>query len=149
MLVGNFNEILFKLSLTRYLPTAAMNKFDPNEIFINNFGRRMKGKGTKVDVDPLTTHCALLDNCFCSKKSDCGMNQICTSLPGYTYRVCKTENEVHDGTVDRKKFPSFLGILDYIRSNVATLVFAAFNKCNISDLISMIADIHQKLDSLL
>lgn len=49
-----------------------MNKFDPNEVFINNFGRRMKGTGSVIDEDPATKHCALLDNCICSKNKDCG-----------------------------------------------------------------------------
>ncbi|XP_037034206.1 L-gulonolactone oxidase 5-like [Bradysia coprophila] len=50
---------------------AIMNKYDPNEVFINNFGRRVKRTGYKLDIDPKTKHCALLDNCFCSKNCDC------------------------------------------------------------------------------
>lgn len=76
--------------------TAIMNKYDPDERFINNFGRRLKGTGSKVDTDPLLTRCALLDNCFCTKNADCGADQSCTTLPGYAYRVYKTKNEVPD-----------------------------------------------------
>lgn len=69
-----------------------MNKFDPSGIFLNNFGRRVTHNGTEIDIDPLTTRCALLDNCFCSEDSDCGVNQICTSISGYDYPVCETKN---------------------------------------------------------
>lgn len=32
-----------------------MKKFDPNEIFLNNFGRRITKTDTKIDSDPSTT----------------------------------------------------------------------------------------------
>lgn len=112
-----------------------MNKFDPNEIFINNFGRRIKRKGTKVDFDPLTIHCALLDNCICSKDTDCGNDQICTTLPGYTYPVCKTKNEVPEFTVDKSAFPPALGVLGFLLTNVHTLSNAALANCSLGDLI--------------
>lgn len=104
-----------------------MNKFDPNEVFINNFGRRIKRKGTKVDIDPLTTRCALLDNCICSKNSDCGEHQMCTTLPGYSYRVCKTRNEVPEFTTD--KFPPTLGGLGFLLMNIPTIAKAAHANC--------------------
>lgn len=108
-----------------------MNKFDPNEVFINNFGRRMKQTGTAIDTDPLTTHCALLDNCICSKDNDCGDTQTCTTLPGYTYRVCKTNNEIPEQTVDRNVFPPMLGVLDWLTTTVPTLAAAALANCTL------------------
>lgn len=124
-----------------------MNKFDPNEIFINNFGRRMKRKSSKVDVDPLTIHCALLDNCICSKDSDCGNDQTCTTLPGYTYPVCKTKNEVPEFTVDRSAFPPALGVLGFLLTNVNTLANAAVAKCSLGDLIGGVFGIVAGLSS--
>lgn len=112
-----------------------MNKFDPNEIFINNFGRRLKRKGTKVDIDPLTVHCALLDNCICSKDTDCGNDQTCTTLPGYSYQVCKTRNEVPEFTVDRSFFPPALGAFGFLLNNIHTLVGAVIANCSLSDVI--------------
>lgn len=82
-----------------------MNEFDPNGIFLNNFGRRLTHMGTNIDIDPLTTRCALLDNCFCSKDSDCGENQACTSILGYDYPVCETKNVVAM-EFSRNDFPS-------------------------------------------
>ncbi len=111
-----------------------MNKFDPNEIFINNFGRRIKRKGTKVDIDPLTVHCALLDNCICSKNTDCGNNQICTTLPGYTYRVCKTRNEVSEFTVDRSAFPPAMGVIGFLLNSIHTLAKATLSNCSLGEL---------------
>ncbi|KAJ6638939.1 L-gulono-1,4-lactone dehydrogenase, partial [Pseudolycoriella hygida] len=32
-----------------------MNKYDPNGVFMNNFGRRLRRESTKIDVDPRTT----------------------------------------------------------------------------------------------
>lgn len=122
-----------------------MNKFDPNEIFINNFGRRMKNKGTKVDIDPLTVRCALLDNCICSNDSDCGNDQMCTTLPGYTYHVCKTRNEVPEFTMDRSTFPPALGIFGYILNNIHTLANAALSECSLGDLLGGVVNILDKL----
>lgn len=114
---------------------AAMNKFDPNEIFSNSFGRRMKQKGMKVDIDPLTVRCALLDNCICSADTDCGNDQTCTTLPGYTYNVCKTKNEVSEFTMDRSSFPPALGVLGYLLNNIHTLANAALADCSLGDLL--------------
>jgi len=97
---------------------SKMNQFDPNEIFMNSFGRRLKGEDTKMDLDPQLTHCALLDNCVCSADTDCAPGQVCSNITGYeNYPVCKTPghsllllnpNPVLSGT-----FSSFLqGILD-------------------------------------
>lgn len=118
-----------------------MNKFDPNEIFINNFGRRMKRTGTTVDIDPLTVHCALLDNCICSKDIDCGRDQTCTTLAGYTYRVCKTRNEVQEFTMDRSAFPPALGVVGYLLNNIHTLANAALAKCSLGDLVGGVISI--------
>ena len=68
-----------------------MKEFDPNEIFMNDFGRRLKGVGTKITMDPKVTHCALLDNCVCRKNSDCADRQTCSTIEGYPdYPVCKS-----------------------------------------------------------
>lgn len=123
------------LNTVNCFDVAAMNKFDPNEIFINNFGRRIKHKGTKVDIDPLTTHCAILDNCICSKDADCGYYQTCTTLPGYSYRVCKTRNEVPEFTVHKNGFPPSLGVLGYLLTSIPTLANAALANCTVKDLL--------------
>jgi len=68
----------------------SMDKYDPNGIYGNKFAGRFLGTSTAMDSDPLVKHCALFDDCICSKDSDCAANQICTSLPGYSsYRACK------------------------------------------------------------
>lgn len=70
---------------------AKMQEYDPNGVFMNDFGRRLKGTGTKINIDPLTVHCALLDNCLCSKSSDCAKGQVCSRIEGYPrFPVCKT-----------------------------------------------------------
>lgn len=122
-----------------------MNKFDPNETFINNFGRRIKRKGTTVDIDPLTVRCALLDNCICAKDTDCGIDQMCSTLPGYTYNVCRTRNEVAEFTVDRSAFPPSLGVLGYLVNNVNTLAGAVLANCSMSDLVGGVLGIVGKL----
>lgn len=122
-----------------------MNKFDPNEVFINNFGLRMKRKGTKVDIDPLTVRCALLDNCICSKDTDCGDGQTCTTLPGYNYHVCKTRNEAPEFTMDKGTFPPALGVFGYFLNNIHTLAHAALANCSLDDLIGGAIGILQNL----
>lgn len=117
-----------------------MNKYDPNQVFINNFGHRMKGTGTTVDSDPFTKHCALLDNCICSKDIDCGVTQTCTTLPGYTYKVCKTNNEIPERTIDRNKFPPILGILDWFSTTVPTLAAAALANCTLDGVGNAVDD---------
>lgn len=113
-----------------------MKKFDPNEVFINNFGRRLKGKGTKVDTDPLVVRCALLDNCFCSKDSDCGATQTCTTLPGYNYFVCKTKNEV-PSAFNKRLLPTPFGILNFLIFNVPNLALSALRgNCSVDALYS-------------
>lgn len=115
-----------------------MNKFDPDEVFINNFGRRLKKKGTKVDTDPLVVRCALLDNCFCSKDSDCGATQICTTLPGYNYLVCKTKNEV-PSAFNKGLLPPPLGILNFLIYNVPNLGRALLGNCSVDVLFSALS----------
>lgn len=126
---------------------AAMNKFDPNEVFINSFGHRMKQTGTKVDTDPATKHCALLDNCICSKDTDCGNTQTCTSLPGYTYKVCKTINEIPEKTVDRNTFPPPLGILDWLATTVPTLATATLANCTLEGVGNAVGDVVTGVDN--
>jgi len=118
-----------------------MKKYDPNEVFINNFGRRMKQTGTTVDSDPFTKHCALLDNCICSEDTDCGVTQTCTSLPGYTYKVCKTENEIPEKTVNRNLFPPALGVLDWLSTTVPTLAAAALANCTLDGVGNAVGDL--------
>lgn len=123
-----------------------MNKYDPNEIFINNFGRRLKGTGTTIDADPLIKHCALLDNCICSNNTDCGNTQTCTTLPGYSYRVCKTKNEIPEKAVDKSKFPPLAGFLDWLSTTVPTLAAAVIANCSlpgVGDIIPGVGDVVQ------
>lgn len=98
-----------------------MNKFDPKGIFLNSFGRRLTYKGTKIDIDPLTTRCALLDNCFCSRNSDCAETQICTSISGYNYPVCKTKNIVFRKFNRNAYLPKF-DMVDWATNTVPTLI---------------------------
>jgi len=71
-----------------------MNQYDPNGVFMNNFGRRLKGVGTTMDVDPAATRCALLDYCFCSTSADCGPSQTCASFPNIPQmRTCRTPQD--------------------------------------------------------
>ncbi len=120
-----------------------MDKYDPNEVFINNFGRRIKRTGDKVDTDPLTKHCAILDNCFCSKDSDCSPAQICTKLPGYVYNVCKTKNEVAPVAFDRSLFRPPFGILSWLASDIPTLVKSVIAKCTLSNPVGLLSSIRQ------
>lgn len=112
-----------------------MNRHDPKGIFSNSMGKRLTRKGTKVDVNPLHIHCAMLSSCVCSKNSDCGPTQICTTLPGYSkYRVCKTKNEATECNVDRSDFPPLSGVIEYLQKDVPILTAAAINKCSSSEL---------------
>ena len=70
-----------------------MQLFDPNGVFLNDFGRRLLETGAKIDTDPHTVHCALLDNCICGEDADCANGQVwgtlnsfnvCQSAPGTT-----------------------------------------------------------------
>lgn len=125
-----------------------MNRFDPNEVFINNFGRRMKGTGNAIDTDPQTKHCALLDNCICSKDDDCGATQFCTPLGNYTYRVCKTKNEIPEKPIDRNTFPPMAAVLDWLTTTVPTLAAAVLANCTlegagnvVNDTLSSVGDV--------
>lgn len=121
--------------------TGVMNKYDPDEVFINNFGRRIKRTGDKIDIDPLTKHCALLDNCFCSRDSDCASTQICTKLPGYVYNVCKNKNEVAPVAFDRSLFRPPFGILSYLVSDVPTLVRSVIANCTMTNPIGALGSL--------
>jgi len=77
-----------------------MTEYDPNGIFMNNFGRRLTGEGTAIDVDPEAKRCALLDYCVCSKNEDCAATQYCGAVEGYRdMPVCRTDN---DGEVNKQ-----------------------------------------------
>lgn len=117
-----------------------MNKFDPNEVFINSFGRRIKDSGTEVDVDPLVTRCALLDNCFCTKNSDCGDNQICTTISDYHYRVCKTKNEVPIDFFPKFILPNATGIVNFLSTQSGTLATALLSECSVESLLIALGD---------
>ncbi|KAG4077289.1 hypothetical protein HA402_009918 [Bradysia odoriphaga] len=113
-LVYHSSSILDKKlnSFARQRFVAAMQKYDPNGIFLNNFGRRLMNKDTEIDFDPLTTRCALLDNCFCSNSSDCGEQQNCTSISGYNYPVCQTRNVVAS-RFERHDYPATFEVGDW------------------------------------
>lgn len=115
-----------------------MNKFDPNGIFLNSFGRRITKTGTKIDSDPLTTRCALLDNCFCSKNADCAVTQICTSLSGYSYKVCKTKNELPEIQFSINDLPSLNHALDWLDVAVPILAKTVLTRCSLLDIIGKI-----------
>ncbi|XP_037034051.1 L-gulonolactone oxidase-like [Bradysia coprophila] len=117
---------------------AIMNKYDPNELFINNFGRRLKQTGTKIDMDPLTKHCAILDNCICSENDDCASTQICTTLPGYTYNVCQTKNEIAEVVFDKSVLPPPLGIVKYLVSVVPTLIKTVISDCTLKGVVGTV-----------
>jgi len=119
---------------------ADMNKHDPYGIFMNNFGRRMKKTGTTVDTDPSTTHCAILDNCICTKDSDCGDTQRCTSITGYNYRVCQTKNEFPEKTIDLNSFPPLSGILTWFSTTITTLATQAIANCSLTGVIGGLGD---------
>ncbi len=71
-----------------------MDKFDPNGVFLNNFGKRLQGLSFKQDLDPADNRCAIRDNCICNKNSDCPITHTCTTLSGYiNYNVCQTIGE--------------------------------------------------------
>ncbi|KAJ6635180.1 L-gulonolactone oxidase 2 [Pseudolycoriella hygida] len=108
---------------------AAMSKFDPNQLFLNNFGRRLTQTGTKLDLDPKIIHCALLDNCFCSKNSDCATEQTCTTLPGYNFTVCKTKNEVPEAHFDKNSFPPPAALFNWLVTVLPTLVTSVLARC--------------------
>lgn len=102
--------------------TATMKKHDPYGIFLNSFGRRLMFKDTKMDIDPLTKHCALLDNCICSKDTDCSATQTCSKISGYDYNVCLTKNIGPGKPFDRSVYPATFSIVDYFINTVPSLV---------------------------
>lgn len=117
-----------------------MNKYDPNEVFINNLGRRIKKTGTKVDIDPLTIHCALLDNCFCTTDGDCATNQLCTSVGNYTYRVCQTKNEEPLNFFPKFILPNSTGFLEFLTTQTVTLATALLSECSAKSLFNALTD---------
>lgn len=64
-----------------------MQKYDPNGIFLNKFGMRIKGSSNALTIDPKAKHCALQSSCICSSSNDCASGQICGKLSGFS--VCK------------------------------------------------------------
>lgn len=118
-----------------------MNKYDPNGVFLNSFGRRLKKTGTKVDIDPKLKHCALLDNCICSKNTDCGKNQICTTISGYKYNVCKTRNEAPIPLpINKSIFPASGDILVFLTGKGLTLSTTLLSNCTVGALNDVLGD---------
>lgn len=117
-----------------------MNKYDPNEVFINSFGHRIKKSGTKVDIDPLTVHCALLDNCFCTSNGDCGDNQICTTITGYNYLVCKTKNEIPINFFPKIVLPNGPDLLTFFASEAKNIATALLSECTPESLLKTLGD---------
>lgn len=110
----------------------AMNKFDPNQIFLNSFGRRILKIGSKIDIDPLTTRCALLDNCFCSLDTDCAKGQICTTLPGYDdCYVCQAKNVVLETKFDKSEMPQF-SVFNFLFSTIPMSLMSVRTECQLS-----------------
>ncbi|XP_037045984.1 probable L-gulonolactone oxidase 4 [Bradysia coprophila] len=106
----------------------ALQKHDPEGVFMNKVGLRLTGKSTDIDVNPLATRCALLGSCFCSKDTDCGPNQTCTTLPGYdSYHVCQTRNEQCSKPIN--PIPSLDDLVKYLDVDVAKLAEVALSKC--------------------
>lgn len=109
-----------------------MNNNDPKGVFMNKIGLRLKGKGTQSDANPLSIHCALLGGCFCSKDSDCGPNQTCTTLSGFTYRVCKTKNEEPECAICNCKentVPPLKDLVKYLDVDVPKLATNVLSTC--------------------
>ncbi|KAG4079978.1 hypothetical protein HA402_006290 [Bradysia odoriphaga] len=121
---------------------AAMKKFDPNERFMNSFGRRIGKRDTKIDSDHKTTRCALLDNCFCSQNKDCFSTQTCTKLSGYPdYPVCKTKNEAPETQLDKSAFPPPAGIFNWLVSSVPSLVASLLARCPPTGLLDTVPNL--------
>lgn len=107
-----------------------MKKYDEDGVFVNKLGLRIARKGTKVNMNPEQVHCALLDSCICTTNTDCGPSQICTTLTGYTYRVCKTKNEEAECIVDRSGFPALGDVIKYLKTDVPQLAADVLDKCS-------------------
>lgn len=112
-----------------------MNRKDPEGVFLNSFGRRIKKIGTKVDNDPRVVRCAMLDYCFCAKNGDCGDNQICTTLPGYNYTVCKTKNEIPINFFPKIILPNATDIFSFLGAEAVALATALNGECTLQSLI--------------
>lgn len=113
---------------------GVMDKYDPSGLFMNSFGHRIKRTGTKIDANPLgRKRCALMDICICSKDLDCASTQTCTKLKGYTYRVCKTKNEMPEIVFDKSLLPPPLGVVSYLVSDVPTLLTSVIANCSLAD----------------
>lgn len=117
-----------------------MNRIDPNEVFINSFGRRLKKTGTKVDNDPLVVRCAMLDYCFCTKNGDCGDSQTCTKLPGYIYNVCKTKNEAPIDYFPKVILPNSTGIFGFLADEATAISTALQGECTFQSLLGTLGD---------
>lgn len=64
-----------------------MEKYDGNGVFLNKFGKRIAGVSNELHIDARVKHCALQDDCFCSRDADCATGQYCGKLSGF--KVCK------------------------------------------------------------
>lgn len=118
-----------------------MNKYDPNEVFINSFGRRMKKTGTKLDLDRKLTHCALMDNCICATAEDCAPRQDCSTVDGYKYKVCKTKNQLPTNFFPKIILPNATeNIFDFLAHEASTLSTALLSKCTVKSLFATLGN---------
>jgi len=106
---------------------------------MNNFGRRLIGSSEVIDIDPRTTRCALLDNCFCMKDSDCGPTQYCGVVgEASNHTVCRTIND--DKVLQRARNPILpIRLLDWALQNKPGLISSlAVKSSRFTSLISRI-----------
>lgn len=91
-----------------------MQKYDPNGVFLNKFGRRIKGASSELTIDSKVKHCALQDHCFCTEATDCATGQFCGQL--YGFRVCED--------LPAKVLP--LPLVNSVSSDVLTVIAKQF-----------------------
>ncbi|KXN70657.1 hypothetical protein CONCODRAFT_6736 [Conidiobolus coronatus NRRL 28638] len=81
----NYGSISSRYDLELF--QQAMQKYDPNGLFLNKFGKRLLRSGDEAyDIPSKVTRCAILNYCICKKDSDCPINYKCGNLVGYN--VC-------------------------------------------------------------
>jgi len=96
---------------------------------MNKFGRRLVGTDTAIDLDQKVRRCAMLDNCICSKSSDCGPGQVCGYVEGYwSHPVCRTLNdELVLKQVQKAELP--INFVAWILETIPALVLTAKARC--------------------
>lgn len=79
-------------SLDKFI--EVMKEYDPQELFMNTFGERIKhGKDRFTVTSEMAEHCALNEVCICKTNYDCGMEGLldyrCGPFMGFpSYNVC-------------------------------------------------------------